>query len=197
MTYPRPLRLIHWTVAILVTCQLALAVVLTQLRSLSYGQLVLSLHRQLGVVILLLVLARVVLGRWQKAPAGDVPSGDVTAAPVTAAAAPVPSYGSSALPTWQVRTATLVHVAFLVLLVAQPVVGMLVAWGRGDTVSLLWLIDVPAPLELSDTVRERLMSVHAAVAVLPRRRGRIPVLALSAARRRGSLQPGRTAGIRH
>ena len=144
MTYPRPLRLIHWTVAILVTCQLALAVVLTELRSLSYGQLVLSLHRQLGVVILLLVVARLVLGRWHR----------------------VPSYASSSLPTWQVRTATLVHVGFLMLLVAQPVVGMLVAWGRGDTVSLLWLINVPAPVELSDTVRERLMSVHAAVAVL-------------------------------
>ena len=128
----------------LVTCQLALAVVLTQLRSLSYGQLVLSLHRQLGLVILLLVLARLVLGRWHK----------------------VPSYGSSSLPTWQVRAATLVHVAFLALLVAQPVLGMLVAWGRGDTVSLLWAIDIPAPLELSDVVRERIMSVHAAVAVL-------------------------------
>lgn len=145
MTYSRPLRLIHWTVAILVTGQLALAVVLTQLRSLSYGQLVLSLHRQLGLVILLLILARLVLGRWHKAP----------------------SYGSSsALPAWQVRTATLVHVAFLVLLVAQPVLGMLVAWGRGDTVSLLWMIDIPAPLELADTTRERVMSVHAAVAVL-------------------------------
>ena len=144
MTYPRPLRLIHWTVAILVTGQLALAVVLTQLRSLSYGQLVLSLHRELGLVILLLVLARLVLGRWYKAP----------------------TYAAASLPTWQVRTAGLVHVAFLLLLVAQPVVGMLVAWGRGDTVSLLGIIDIPAPLEMSDTVREQLMSVHASVAVL-------------------------------
>ena len=114
MTYSRPLRLIHWTVAILVTGQLALAVVLTQLRSLSYGQLVLSLHRQLGLVILLLILARLVLSLWHKAP----------------------RYESSSLPKWQVRTAGCVHVAFLVLLVAQPVIGTLVAWGRGDTVSL-------------------------------------------------------------
>jgi methyl-accepting chemotaxis protein/cytochrome b561 len=144
MTYPRPLRLIHWTVAILVTCQLALAVVLTQLRSLSYGQLVLSLHRQLGLVILLLVVARLILGRWHKAP----------------------SYESSTLPTWQVRTATLVHFAFLALLVGQPVVGVLVAWGRGDAIGLLGLINIPTPMEMSDTVRERLMSVHAAVAML-------------------------------
>ena len=144
MTYSRPLRLIHWTVAILVTCQLALAVVLTQLRSLSYGQLVLSLHRVLGLVILLLVLARLVLSVWHQAP----------------------PYSSASLPTWQVRAAGLVHVAFLVLLVAQPIVGMLVAWGRGDAVSLLGLVNIPAPVEMSDTVRERLMSVHAGVAVL-------------------------------
>jgi cytochrome b561 len=49
--------MVHWAIAILVTCQLAIAVVLTQLRSLAYGQLVLSLHRQLGLLILLLVVA--------------------------------------------------------------------------------------------------------------------------------------------
>ena len=143
MTYPRPLRLIHWAVAILVTGQLALAVILTQLRSLSYGQLVLSLHRQLGLVILLLVLTRLVLSLWHKAP----------------------SYEPSSLPKWQVRTAAFVHVGFLVLLVAQPIVGTLVAWGRGDTISLLGL-PIPAPFEISDDVRERLMSVHVVVAVL-------------------------------
>ena len=143
MTYSRPLRLIHWTVAILVTGQLALAVVLTQLRSLSYGQLVLSLHRQLGLVILLLILARLVLSLWHKAP----------------------RYESSSLPKWQVRTAGFVHVAFLVLLVAQPVIGTLVAWGRGDTITLFGL-PIPAPMEISDDVRERLMSAHVAVAVL-------------------------------
>ena len=144
MTYSRPLRLIHWTVAILVTCQLALAVVLTQLRSLSYGQLVLSLHRELGLVILLLVVARLVMSRWHKAP----------------------SYPSSSLPTWQVRAATVVHIAFHVLLVAQPVVGILVAWGRGDAISLLGLVSIAAPMEISDTLREQLMSVHVVVAVL-------------------------------
>lgn len=144
MTYPRPLRLIHWTIAILVTCQLALAVVLTQLRSLSYGQLVLSLHRELGLVILLLVAARLVLSRWHKAP----------------------SYDSASLPTWQVRTAGIVHVAFHGLLVAQPVVGIWVAWGRGDSISLLGLVSIAAPMEISDTLREQLMSVHVVVAVL-------------------------------
>src|SRR5262249_20390116 len=106
MSYPRPLRMVHWAIAILVTCQLAIAVVLTQLRSLEYGQLVLSLHRQLGLVILLLVVGRLFLIRRQLDSAAL----------------------SSGLPTWQICAATLVHGAFYMILVAQPVVGMLVAW---------------------------------------------------------------------
>src|SRR5882724_10719915 len=125
MTHPRPLRVVHWAIAILVTCQLAIAVVLTQLRSLAYGQLVLSLHRQLGLVILLLVVARFVLIRRQATP----------------------DTSSSALPSWQVRSAAIVHGAFYVLLVAQPVLGIFLAWARGDTVGLFGLAQVPAPLE--------------------------------------------------
>jgi len=142
MTYPRPLRMFHWSIAILVTCQLAIAVVLTQLRSLAYGQLVLSLHRQLGLVILLMVVARFVLVRRHE----------------------VPGTHSSALPAWQIRAAVIVHSAFYVLLVAQPVVGIFLAWARGDTVGLLGLLQVPAPLELSDALREGLMTTHAITA---------------------------------
>jgi len=35
--YPRPLQSIHWVVALLVMAQLAIATVLTQLRSLAFG----------------------------------------------------------------------------------------------------------------------------------------------------------------
>lgn len=141
MTYPRPLRMVHWTIAILVTCQLAIAVVLTQLRSLGYGQLVLSLHRQLGLVILLLVIARLVLIRREK------------------------TGFDTSLPSWQARVATLVHGAFYVVLVAQPVVGILVAWARGDAVGLFGLLQVSAPVEMSDSLREQLMTVHTVTAL--------------------------------
>jgi len=144
MTHARPLRMAHWAIAILVTCQLAIAVVLTQLRSLAYGQLVLSLHRQLGLVILLLVVARFVLIRRQPAQT-DIPS---------------------ALPSWQQRAASLVHGAFYVLLVAQPVIGIFVAWARGDSVGLFGVAQVAAPFEISDVLRERLMTVHATTAMV-------------------------------
>jgi methyl-accepting chemotaxis protein len=135
---------VHWAIAILVTCQLAIAVVLTQLRSLAYGQLVLSLHRQLGLVILLLVVARFVVIRSQRAPASF----------------------SSGLPSWQLRAAAAVHGAFYVLLVAQPAIGIFVAWARGDSVGLFGVAQVSAPFEMSDVLRERLMTVHAATALL-------------------------------
>src|SRR5882757_1713672 len=144
MTHPRPLRVVHWAIAILVTCQLAIAVVLTQLRSLAYGQLVLSLHRQLGLVILLLVVARFVLIRCQQSPIDS----------------------SSVLPSWQLRAAAIVHGAFYVLLVAQPVIGILVAWARGDSVGLFGVAQLAAPFEVSDGLRERLMTVHATTAIL-------------------------------
>jgi methyl-accepting chemotaxis protein/cytochrome b561 len=144
MSYPRSLRMVHWIIAILVTCQLAIAVVLTQLRSLGYGQLVLSLHRQLGLVILLLVVARLVLVKRQ----------------------PVPTSFSSGLPSWQVGAAALVHGAFYVILVVQPIVGMLLAWARGDAVGLFGLIQMSAPFEISDAARERLMTAHATTATL-------------------------------
>ena len=136
--------MVHWAIALLVTCQLAIAVVLTQLRSLAYGQLVLSLHRQLGLVILLLVVARFVLVRRNQEPA-NLPS---------------------ALPSWQLRAAALVHGAFYLLLVAQPVIGIFVAWARGDSVGLFGVAQVAAPFEISDVLRERLMTVHAITAVL-------------------------------
>jgi methyl-accepting chemotaxis protein/cytochrome b561 len=144
MTHPRPLRVVHWTIAILVTCQLAIAVVLTQLRSLAYGQLVLSLHRQIGLVILLLVVARFVLIRSRQPPTNL----------------------SSVLPSWQMRAAATVHGAFYVLLVAQPVIGIFLAWARGDSVGLFGVAQVPAPFEISDALRERLMTVHATTAIL-------------------------------
>ena len=144
MTHPRAVRVIHWTVALLVTCQLAIALVLGQLRSLEYGQWVLSLHRQLGLVILMLAVTRLVIGsRPQEGVAGQ-----------------------QGLPAWQTRAATIVHRLFFVVLIVQPLVGMGVAWARGDTIGLLGLINIAAPWDISDVARERLTTLHTGVAML-------------------------------
>jgi methyl-accepting chemotaxis protein/cytochrome b561 len=146
VNYSRPLRWIHWSIAILVTLQLAIAVVLTQLRSLAYGQFILALHRQLGLVILLLILARLFLKQG------------------------APTFAPGVLPALQVRAAAAVHRLFFVILVAQPLIGILVAWGRGDTVGLFGLMQIHSPIDLVDAVRSSLdeASSHVTVGDLKR-----------------------------
>jgi methyl-accepting chemotaxis protein/cytochrome b len=141
LSYAKPLRWIHWTVAVFVICQLAIALVLTQLRSLSYGHMILALHRQLGLFIFLLIAGRLIV--WRKAARPPV---------------------DSSLPSWQVNTAWMVHVAFFVLLLLQPLLGILVAWGRGDSISLLGVGSIASPFEIGDTLRENLMTAHEIVA---------------------------------
>lgn len=142
MTYPRPLRLLHWAIAMLVVAQLLLAVVLTQLRSLEYGQRMLEFHRQCGILVLLLVCARLVAGARHKSPPAE-----------------------QALPEWQRRIAHWLHNGVLVLLVLQPVLGAGVAWARGDAVSLLGVVRFESPWDIGDGVRDWLMRGHVAIAI--------------------------------
>lgn len=122
-SYPRVLRILHWTLALLFAAQFALVLVLRQMESLELGQLVLSLHRQFGTLILLLVALRLVLAFRIKSPRLDAPR-------------------------WQRRAAAGVHLAMFAALAAQPVLGMLAAWARGDTIALLGLVELPTLLVL-------------------------------------------------
>jgi methyl-accepting chemotaxis protein/cytochrome b561 len=135
--YSPLLQVIHWAVALFVICQLAIALVLGQLRSLQYGQYVLGLHRQLGFAILIICIARVVLIARTKSP------------PLRAE-----------LPAWQIAAARLVHLSFYVALIVQPLMGMCIAWARGDAVTAFGIVTLPAPWEISDGVRDRMMTAH-------------------------------------
>jgi methyl-accepting chemotaxis protein/cytochrome b561 len=141
--YPRPLRLIHWSIAALVVAQLALAVVLTQLRSLSFGQGALHLHQQFGIAVLLLVVLRMALAMKHAAPAA-----------------------AEGLPSWQHNAAAITHRLFLALLIAQPLIGITISWARGDAIRLLGLIPLPVPFEISDSTHEFLMTSHIVIATL-------------------------------
>jgi len=141
--YPPLLQITHWLVGLFVVCQLAIALILGQLRSLEYGQFILALHRQFGFAILVLSLVR--LGAMFR---HRVPSLDAE------------------LPTWQTLSARLVHYGFYVALIVQPILGMCVAWARGDTVTAFGLIKLPAPWDISDSARDRLMTAHIATAVM-------------------------------
>lgn len=139
--YGAPLQVIHWLLALAVVTQLALALVLTQLRSLSFGQQVLALHQHVGLTVLALVLARFIAARI--------------------VAPPVPTEG---LPRGQHRLAAVVHAIFLALLVVQPLLGMTVAWARGDELSVFGLVRLGPPVAIPQDWYDGLIATHIAVA---------------------------------
>ncbi len=140
--YPPLLQITHWLIGLFVVCQLTIAVLLGQLRSLQYGQSVLSLHRQLGFAILVVSFIRLAAIVRHKVPSLD-----------------------GALPSWQTVSAKLLHCAFYVALMVQPAFGMCVAWARGDTVTAFGLVTLPAPWDISDAARDRFMAAHVATAM--------------------------------
>jgi signal transduction histidine kinase/ActR/RegA family two-component response regulator len=134
--YPATIRLIHWVITLLIVGQLALAVVLHSLQSLEWAQWVLGAHRQLGLLLLLLALARqalVLRGRERPADVG---------------------------PKWQAFSATLVHLMLGALLLLVPLLGLLQAWGRGDTVTLLGLVPVPTLVRLTNEQGVQAGEIH-------------------------------------
>lgn len=137
MHYPRILRLLHWSIAWLVLVQLGLILVFHHLQSVDYGKLVLSAHRQTGTLVLVLVCLRLALMFRIGAP---------------------PQGGN--FPRWQSLAAHTVHLAMVALLVAQPVLGFLVAWARGDDVVLFGLTKVPTLLRLDNQTGQSLENLH-------------------------------------
>lgn len=143
MKYSLPLQVVHWAIALLVTCQLILALVLERLLSLQYGQMVLAVHRQIGIAILLCVLVRAGLAIRHRAP-----------------------QPAAAFPDWQRLAQKGVHRALLGLLLVQPFLGIGIAWARGDSLSLFGIVPLPQLFDISDDWRDRLTHAHAVIAVL-------------------------------
>lgn len=125
--FPRVLRIIHWGLALLVTCQFALILVLHNLKSLEFGKTVLDLHRQCGTAVLLLILLRFALFFVVRAPRGE-----------------------SSLPFWQKGSAHIVHALVMLALAGQPALGMVTAWARGDDVTFFHLFKLPILVQLSN-----------------------------------------------
>jgi methyl-accepting chemotaxis protein len=139
--HPRVFQALHWGLALLVGLQFTLIVVLRQLESLEFGRLVLALHRQCGVLILGLILTRLVLGLFVRSPKTPYAS-----------------------PFWQSAAAHLVHWGLMAALAAQPVLGMLSAWARGDSVTLLGLVKLPVLVQLSEPQGVMIGGWHATLA---------------------------------
>lgn len=117
--FPGILRFLHWSLALLVACQFALILVLHNLQSLTFGKAVLDLHRQCGTAVLLLILIRFALFVAVHPPR------------------------DTRLPMWQKAVSQLLHGLVMLALAAQPVLGMITAWARGDDVTFFHIFTLP------------------------------------------------------
>ncbi len=135
--YAPVLQVLHWSLFLLVAAQITLILVLRQLQSLEFGKLVLAAHRQCGSLVLFLICARLLVGLWIKPPKSD-----------------------PRLPGWQSAAAHLAHWAVIGVLLAQPILGFLVAWSRDDDVILLNVLKLPRLMHVSVAQGVRLELVH-------------------------------------
>lgn len=105
-----PMRLVHWTMAVMILAMLFVGVGMVTSVSERHVWLV-GIHKPLGVAVLLLALVRLALRRHYGAP-------------------PLPA----ALPRWQRWAAQASHVLLYLLMVLMPLIGWAMVSAAGDPV---------------------------------------------------------------
>lgn len=135
VVYPWPVRAVHWLSAGAIACAFAIAWLREALDEDHLRDLLVGVHRQLGLAVLLLWALRLALRRTAKG-----------VAPPTAG------------PAWQRVVATLVHVVLYGLLVAMPLLGWALTNAHGHPVRIGGLVPLPALTgtdpDLADTLQE-------------------------------------------
>ena len=131
--FPLPLQILHWLLVVLVIGQLTFVLCIQHLQSYEFAAAVLSWHRAVGFLVLVLISLRIMAAAWYRPPA-------------LPAKTPKP----------QIWAARIVHFALITTLLAQPIIGIFMAGARGDAVSVLGLFELPTPVgydpELADTL---------------------------------------------
>lgn len=143
LRYPYVLQAIHGLFTLMVVSQITLIFCLRRLESFEFANVVLGWHRTCGFIILLLVLARFGAALWVEAP------------PAHKGVAP-----------WQAWGARLVHALMYAILLVQPLIGIVMAGARGDSVSFLGLFDLPAVTEYDPDFADWLLVLHARLAIV-------------------------------
>ncbi|MEX0759978.1 MAG: cytochrome b [Tistlia sp.] len=137
--YDATARALHWSVALLVLLQFPLAVYMDRfVEAFSQEQFRLySLHKTIGVAILLLVVVR--LGWRLVSPPPPLPA---------------------SMPAWERRAAHTGHAALYLLLLAQPVVGLLHGFASGFPTVLLFGVTVPSLLATDKALTDLFGTAH-------------------------------------
>lgn len=137
--YPALIRLLHWGVGVLVLLTIPVGVIMLQEGLARPTQdLLFILHKNGGVLILLLVLLRIM---WRL---------------VTPAPALPPT-----IPTWQVRSAKAVQWTLYALLLVMAISGYIRVRAGGFPIEGLDALGIPALVPRSDALSEVAKTVHA------------------------------------
>jgi cytochrome b561 len=131
-------RLLHWLVALMVVATIPIGVIMqTEGQDRSTQDLLFILHKNGGVILLLLVLLRIV---WR-------------------AVHPAPSLPAS-MPGWQVAAAKMVHWGLYGLLLVMAISGYVRVAAGGFPIEMLDALGVPKLVPRSETLAQTAQTVH-------------------------------------
>ncbi|HET7314991.1 cytochrome b [Salinisphaera sp.] len=143
-------RFLHWLLALLIIAQFSLVVIFTWIvpepsgehhhhehQAAGLHETVMMLHKSTGVLILLFGLILIV---WRLTQ-------------------PKPSLQTE--PVWQRVLARIVHLAIYVVVVAQPVFGILMLTSFGQSIPFFGLFSIPAFITLGEQAGATLGALHA------------------------------------
>jgi cytochrome b561 len=136
--YSMPSRLVHWGMAVLILTMIPVGWIMVQ-QGLDRGlqNALFIYHKNVGVLLILLVLLRIVWRLRNPAP-------------------PLPAH----LPSWQARIAGLTHGALYVLMVVVPVAGYVRVRAGGFPIESLDALGVPGLVPRSDALAELAKTAH-------------------------------------
>ena len=135
-------RAVHWLMAAMILAMLFIGIGMVSTLSPRYWTLV-SIHKPLGILILLLVLLRLGMRLWRGAP-------------------PLPAD----LPRWQASAAKASHVLLYTLMIVMPLVGWSMLSAGGYPIVLYGPIHLPPIMPHDDALHAILRTAHTWLAYL-------------------------------
>jgi cytochrome b561 len=136
-TYGALAKLLHWTIVVLIIAQYVIAEAADELPDGIEKLSVLTQHKSLGMVVLILAVARI---GWKLANRG-------TPAPVS-------------MPAWQRKAAAASHGLLYLLILAQPLSGWVMSSAANYPVTLFGWFQFPALVAPNHDLHEGLEELH-------------------------------------
>ena len=131
-------RILHWTVALLIIGLIWLGWWMVDLSYYDrWYNRSLELHKSLGMVVLAIAAAKIAWVVYEGKPAFP-----------------------DTIELWERYAATAVHHLFYLLMLLIPVTGYVISTSAGDGISIFGLLQVPAVLPVSETLRDVAIELH-------------------------------------